>query len=339
MRLPVDEQLGRLPRRSLVDAPTPVRALAEGLWCKDDGRCALRYGGNKARKLEFLLGDAAANGVTDLLTVGAIGSNHALATAIHGSEAGFRVHVLHFPQPMTAHVQQNLRAIRNVTADLALVPSPALLPWSVAKQRAKFLATGVQAYWIPGGGSSAIGSLGYVLAGLEFGAQVQAGVCPLPGSIHVAAGTVGTLAGLVLGLALAGIANVEVVGVRVTDRIVCNPLLVRRLMREALAMLTTLGISAPSQFPRWRICSRYFAPGYGRASAAAEHGVAQAARFNLTLEMTYTGRAFASAYAAHRLATERPVLYWHTLNQQPLDGLLDPVRPASDYPAAYGPYL
>src|SRR5690606_25476577 len=109
--------LERLPRLELATLPTPVtacaalsRALRTQVMCKRDDQTSAIYGGNKVRKLEFLLGDARAKGCDALSTVGAFGSHHVLASTIHGRALGFEVHAVLLPQPWTSHVAENLRA-------------------------------------------------------------------------------------------------------------------------------------------------------------------------------------------------------------------------------------
>ena len=97
--------------------PTPVQrlpgALGPGrdLWVKRDDLTSPRYGGNKVRKLERVLEDARARGVRKLVTVGAAGSHHVLATAIYAPDFGIEVEAVLVPQPRTMHVVDNLRAI------------------------------------------------------------------------------------------------------------------------------------------------------------------------------------------------------------------------------------
>ena len=98
-------------------ATTPVqfaehvsRTLGHDVFVKRDDRTNARYGGNKVRKLVRFLADARTRGATDIVTLGAVGSHHVLATTIHGSAQGFAVHAVVVPQPRTAHVEQTVRA-------------------------------------------------------------------------------------------------------------------------------------------------------------------------------------------------------------------------------------
>src|SRR6185437_5602609 len=96
--------------------PTPLEPLPQlsrpgsALWVKRDDLTHPLYGGNKVRKLERILAEARKKGATRLVTVGAVGSHHVLATTIFGTQAGFEVEAVLVPQPRTAHVVANLRA-------------------------------------------------------------------------------------------------------------------------------------------------------------------------------------------------------------------------------------
>ena len=126
--------LRNAPHVPLTKLPTPVEALPElskwagaELWVKRDDQTAVHYGGNKVRKLEYLLGEAFAHEADTLVTGGAAGSHHALATAIFGAEQGLEVHVVSMPQRYSAHVEEQLRAVLAAGAEVHPVRSPALL--------------------------------------------------------------------------------------------------------------------------------------------------------------------------------------------------------------------
>ncbi len=104
-------RLRSLPHVPLATTPTPVersRALSEALgsdvWVKRDDLTGTRYGGNKVRKLEYLLADAMDRRADTIVTTGAAGSHHVLATSIYGRQLGLDVHGLLVPQPKTPHV-------------------------------------------------------------------------------------------------------------------------------------------------------------------------------------------------------------------------------------------
>ncbi len=355
---------GRLPWMPLADAlPTAVEPLdrlgaAIGLgtgrlFVKRDDLASTRYGGNKVRKLEHLLADALARGRRAVVTLGAIGSHHALATAIFGREAGLRVHLALYPQPPTPHVLEVLKLDARSGADLVRAGSIAAVPLAVARAAARALGREAQPpYYVPAGGSGALGTLGFVSAALELCEQVRAGVAPPPELVYVAAGTCGTLAGLVLGLKLAALddpglfGRTRVVGVRVVPRAITNRRRTLALARRALRLLREAApgeVPALALFPRdFELLHDHCGPGYGIETAPAREAARRAAdRAGLELDPTYTAKAFAGLEAHVRgPARGRGThLFWHTLNGRDLSRLAAEVDPRRDLPPAFHRYF
>jgi D-cysteine desulfhydrase len=315
---------GRLPRHPLLAEPTPVEPLplegfeAGALWVKRDDRSCPLYGGNKPRKLEFVLGAALARGARRLVTTGALGSNHGLATTILGRDAGVPTTLVLIHQPITPAVQQALRLDAAYGARLvygANVPGAALQALRVL---AASTLRGERPFLVATGGSSRRGNVGFVSAALELAEQVRAGACPEPAEIFVPVGTGGTLAGLVAGLALAGLRS-RVVGVLVTDILPPSP---RRLARTARSVLSWLRHLDPA-LPGARIGPADFdllksqlGAGYGAPTEAGRSAVAAAAACGLRLETTYTGKCLAAIRDRRRGEAPRagPILFWNTFN-------------------------
>ena len=215
----------------LGEYPTPVEKLAgicaaEGLselYVKRDDLSSPYYGGNKVRKLEFVLARAKARGHDTVLTYGAVGSNHVLATIIHGRRVGMKTIALVAPQPNAAYVRRNLLLDHANGGRFAIAGAMAGIPGALARG----LLSGFDSekrklpYIIPPGGSYLWGSLGFVDGALELKAQVDAGLLPEPEFIFATYGSGSTVAGLVAGVRLAGLAS-RVVAVRVVDKFVCN---------------------------------------------------------------------------------------------------------------------
>jgi 1-aminocyclopropane-1-carboxylate deaminase/D-cysteine desulfhydrase-like pyridoxal-dependent ACC family enzyme len=231
-----------------------------------------------------------------------------------------------FPQPLDDHVREQLRADLAVGAQLRPVRSllgvPAAL-WAVRRRRAT--------YYVAAGGSSPTGSLGFVSAGLELAQQIATGELERPDAIYLALGSCGTVAGLQLGLACAGLSGIEVVGVRVVDRMVSGARAVRALIRGMRPLLGDM-VPAAERLPSLRIEHGFFGGAYGRATPAALDAVTRAAAVGVRLEPTYTGKAMAallSDAASGRLDGKR-VLFFHTYNGVDLGPLLvrapDPAR-------------
>lgn len=322
-----------LPHVALATLPTPVERL-EGIsgelgvdaWIKRDDQSGPLYGGNKVRKLEFLLGDAKRRGRTSVITLGAYGSHHGLATAIYGRHTGLEVRLGLHPQPLTEHVLDQVLRHHAAGAKLFRLPS---IPWT------SLGLTILSAHCKPGelitlGGSSPLGSLGYVEAGLELAAQVEAGDLPAPDVVVVAAGTCGTAAGMALGFELAGL-QTRVVAVRVVPATLTNHVRLRGLRAGALKLLRRAGMAAtPAIEVPIELDPHELGEGYGVPTPAAEAAVARFAEEGLKLETTYTGKT--AAGFLRRACAEgagKTVLYWHTYNGVDLTELTGRADPST----------
>jgi 1-aminocyclopropane-1-carboxylate deaminase/D-cysteine desulfhydrase-like pyridoxal-dependent ACC family enzyme len=285
-----------LPHAVLGRWPTAVeRATLPGttadLWIKRDDRSSPIYGGNKVRKLEFLLAGAAG----PVITAGAIGSHHVLATALHARALGRECIAVLVPQPPTDHARAVLGLILDTCAEVIRLDRPPEGVADVSRRAASVvleLARSRSATVIPPGGSSPTGALGYVNAGLELAGQVTAGSCPEPDAIYTPLGTGGTAAGLALGLALAGLAT-EVVAVRVASRVTGNERFVRSLAGRTHRLLRRHGLRAPRPPIRLRIVHDAVGRGYGHPTADGIDALRRAEAAGLPCETTYTGKALA----------------------------------------------
>ncbi len=315
-------RLSMLPHIPLAET-TPVHPLPDlgggdaELWVKHDDLTSTRYGGNKVRKLEFLLGEARNRGCDTLVTAGAWGSHHVLATTLFGSLWGFDVHAVMVPQPRTPHVEANLRCALGA----GLCPHPVrrwvAVPPTMAALTASLRRAGKRVYPIAYGGSSPVGALGFVEAGLELASQIDAGLCPEPEAIYVALGSGGTAAGLALGLAAAGLTT-QVVAVRVTPRLVCNRATVTLLLRSTLRKLRRSDPSFPAvgeaALGRLSVDGSLYA-GYGEVDAVVQQTQREAAAAGLALDPTYTCRALAAMLRDGRDGRRgRRLLFWLTLS-------------------------
>ncbi|HUU04146.1 MAG TPA: pyridoxal-phosphate dependent enzyme [Myxococcota bacterium] len=322
--------VGRLGPLRLADLPTPVARLdglgdclgRDDLYIKRDDLSSPLYGGNKVRKLEFLLGEARRKGVTHLLTMGGLGSNHLLATALHGNSLGLRTVGVVFPQPVNAGVRRNMAADRGVGVELVPIRSKYLLPVSVAKTLARVtIREGRAPLLIPGGGSSPLGALGFVNAGFELAEQVRRGELPEPAAVFLPYGTGGTAAGLALGLQLAGLTT-RVLAVRVIDRLLANRprmlFFMRALTRFVAGAGDTLDLGgAPAD--NLKIIPGYIGRGYGHRTRAAERAVELfGRREGIKLEFTYTGKA-AAALLDFAAWMRGPLLFWNTYSSANID--------------------
>ena len=167
-----------LPFIQLGELPTPVHRITgleeaigvDKLWIKRDDISALDYGGNKIRKLEFLLAAAKQNGCSHVITYGGFGSNHALATALNCKKLGLQCVAVLTPEPATDAVRRQLRYHQAIGTEFEIAYDYNTV--REAAQRAKDRHGEANCYEIPFGGSSWLGAIGFVNAGLELAQQV-----------------------------------------------------------------------------------------------------------------------------------------------------------------------
>ena len=309
-----------LPRVELCRPPTPVRRLpgledGRELWLKDDARSAPRWGGNKPRKLEWILGDARARGRRTILTFGGLGTNHGLATALHAREVGIRTVLALVDQPRDEHVEAQLARIRASGARVHVTHTTARTALAVPYLIARY----ARPYWLPPGGSSPLGALGFVEAALELAAQIEAGELPEPEGIAIALGSGGSAAGLVAGLRLAGL-RTRVHAVLVNDKLKLTESVLLRLAWRALALLERRGadVGGVDLDPgRLEIVHGFLGDGYGHPTAAADAAIRRAAETErLALEPVYTGKALAAVLAG-AIPGDGPLLFWQTHSAPP----------------------
>jgi len=294
-----------------------VRELAGlGVWVKEDGAFgAGGWGGNKVRKLEWLIPDAQRRRRRSVLTFGGLGTNWGLATALYAGEHGLETALALLDQPVDDHVTAQLARLEASGARIyrtqTKARTAAALPWLLARNA----RGGRPPYLLPAGGSSPVGALGYVEAALEIAAQVEAGSLPEPAHVVVPVGTGGTAAGLALGFQIAGL-RTRVVGVVVNDQLRLDPPVLARLARRTARLLERRGADlGPLRLgPDMLDLTRdQIGAGYGHRTAAATLAASSAAADGLALDPVYTAKAMAGLLA---LRTEGrlgdPALFVHT---------------------------
>jgi D-cysteine desulfhydrase len=301
--------------RLMLTVPTPVQrlpieALNGELWLKQDGLVHALYGGNKTRKAALLLEQAAERGAQRVLTFGAAGSHHVLATALFARDFGLRVAAVLLPQPGTEHA----RAVLGRSLNAGLEAHPARSAWNALFTFLRFRQHGD--YVVPPGGSNAYGAQAYALAWAELEAQVAAGALPAPDWIVVPLGSGGTAAGLLAGLSRSRLATrllaVSVLGNRFAA--VQIRFLARRALRASGAPIDERELER-----RLLVDGSQIGRGYGWSTSDGDRATEVAAAHGLTLDPTYTAKAFAAALelarGRHRArAAPGRVLYWHTLS-------------------------
>lgn len=340
--------LAALPRHPLTVLPTPVapldrlsaRAGVGPLWIKRDDASGPLYGGNKPRKLEWLLGAAQARGRRAVITFGGIGTHHGLATALCARDAGLGCVLVLMPQPVTAHVRQALLLHHAAGAEMHLAGSVGGIVARALGRCARGVLAGAPLAIVPTGGTSAVGALGFVNAGFELAEQVRAGLLPEPAAIVVPLGSGGTVAGLALGCRLAGLRS-RIIAVLVTDIL---PPSVGRLSRLAAATLRRLRALQPA-LPSVRLGADdihvergFLGAGYGaETDAGRAAGALLADSEGVHLEPTYTAKACAAllALAARPPWRGQPLLFWNTYNSVDVAAALAPLPDWRALPPAF----
>ena len=317
------ELVETLPHIQLSARPTSVRLLehlSDGrapVWLKDDGAFGEGgCGGSKVRKLEWLLPDVRRRDRRTIVTLGGLGTNCGLATALYAREYGLATVLALYDQPVDDHVAAQFARIERSPATLhrtrTRTRAVAALPWLLARH-----ADGLRPpYLLAPGGSSPVGVLGYVDAALEIAAQVRDGALPAPSHIVVAVSSGGTAAGMLLGLRLAGL-RARVVAVLVNDtpklgeRVLWLARRSERLLRDRGANLPPLDLS-PGDVT---VVREWLGPGYGHRTPAGERAreVAEE-RVHLELDPVYTAKAMAALLAMNAVGEfgDGPVLFLRT---------------------------
>jgi D-cysteine desulfhydrase len=222
-------------------------------------------------------------------------------------------------------------------AELRWVGRMELVPLGMLRARRAHRAD--QPFVIAPGGSDPVGTIGYVNAALELAEQIENDRIARPSRVHVAAGTLGTAAGLAVGFAMAGL-DLPITATRISRRIVTNLPALRGLVRGASELLRKAGASVPSEnraLRLVRIAHRQFGRGYGEETEAGREAVRIFAALGLRLDPTYTAKAAAELMMSSD-EDDAPPLFLLTLSAaEPMDRARA-IRPA-DLPAKFAEYL
>ena len=267
----------------------------------------LAYGGNKARKLEFLVADAQRRGATILVTEGAVQSNHARMTAAAAVLAGMKC-VLVLDTRHGTEVQGNLLLDHLLGAEVRFVPDGAARRATMATIGDELRAQDEVPYVITTGGSMPMGSLGYVLGTLELVTQF-AELQESPTALYFGTGSEGTLAGFAVGAGTFS-APWRTIGVSVSESVAD----VRRIADElAQGTLELLGGGSVASY---EVLGDFVGQAYGIPTAAGMEALRLLARTEaIFLDPVYTGKAM-SALVAHvregRYSPDDAVVFVHT---------------------------
>jgi len=312
--------LAIFPRYPLTTLPTPLQrarhletALGPGtprLYLKRDDLTGLAFGGNKARKLEYLVADALAQDATVLVTEGAVQSNHARMTAAAAVLAGLRC-VLVLDARRGAEIQGNLLLDHLMGADVRIVAGRQERADLMARIGDDLRAAGERPYVIPTGGSVPRGALGYVAMVQELLDQLLA-IGEAPRRLYFPTVSLGTQAGLAVG-ARAFSAPFEVLGIAV-EGTTAELSDTGTPLAEATAEL--VGLDARFTPDDIRVDDRFVGPGYGIPTPEGMEAIRLLARTEAVfLDPVYTGKAMAGLLAhvrAGAFAPDDAVVFVHT---------------------------
>lgn len=308
--------LSALPRHTFVAAPTPVEeltrlhaALGRGprLFVKRDDAITFGFGGNKIRKLEFMVGHAVAKGADTLITCGGIQSNHARATASAAAKLGLRaVLVLNGEPPSIPRGNTLLDTL--LGADVHYVATREERAPTMERLAETLRLEGARPYVIPIGASTPRGALGFVAAMEELATQM-----PAPDVIVHATSSGGTQAGLIVGCELVGF-DTRVIGISADDPAESLAAQVRSVIAGVGDLLDLDGETLAARHVH--VDDRFVGSGYGMRTAESIEATELAARTEaLFLDPTYTAKAMAGLIRAirdGRFRDDETVLFWHT---------------------------
>ncbi|MBR2698131.1 MAG: D-cysteine desulfhydrase family protein [Clostridia bacterium] len=324
--------LDRLPRAKLGYFPTPLMRLdrlSEKLGVtvyikRDDCSGVNLFGGNKVRKLEYLLGQALRDGATHAVTYGATQSNHAMETAWACRRLGIQpiLYLTAVVPPRPEEMRANLLLDHILGAEIHIVPIEPGETEADAEARsfemgaaraAQLSAAGSVCADIPMGGASALGSVGFAAAMAELRAQADAAGLRFSRIYH-STGTGGTMAGLHAGRAMLGMDDTQIVSVAASPK--DESAYIEKVVGLTRAALELIGSDAAPDREAMRVNLDQWRPGYERPSAAGSDAIRLLARTEgLFVDPVYTGKALAGLLADVERGDIRPgecVLFWHT---------------------------
>ena len=320
----LQQRLENYPRIPLAEYPTPLEhlprlshQLGRQLLIKRDDQIGPGLGGNKTRKLEYLLAEAQQRGYRKVVTFGGLQSNHARITAAAARRLGLEPHLFFFAS-RPKQLVGNLLLNQLMDAHMHFIPfgggGDASMTLETTVRIVHLLARLLvgRHYFIPVGGHSWRGCLGYVNAALEIDAQA----CKLGvenAYLVVAAGTGGTLAGLLAGLKLIN-SPLRLLGIDVGKLWKGFPASLANLTEKICNHLGGNCVFKEDQIPLLETI--YAAPKYGSSSQGCLAAIRQLAHIEgILLDPVYTGKAFfglLDLVKKEQLGSDEPIIFWHT---------------------------
>lgn len=330
----------KLSHVKLGEFPTPITKLEKlgkelglkNLYLKNDGVSSKPFGGNKIRKLEFLLGDALYNGAKAVISIGGAGSNHTLATTTCCKKLGLNSIVMLTPQLPTKYVRRNLLLSRYHGAHINYYEDSDKRDFDIAKTcQTLEEEQGVSPYFIAVGGSTPLGTIGFINAAFELKEQIEKGVIAEPDFIYVTLGSCGTAVGLILGAKLAGL-KTKIIPVRqsYTSEEKLKRLTV--LFNETAEFLNKLDPIIPViKLPEYLAINNDFAgPDYAHITQEAHDAIKVLFETEgFKLDGTYSGKGFSAligdAKEKHEKLKDKTILFWDTFCSGEFDDIVKKV--------------
>lgn len=317
----ISQSLQRFARLPLFNAPTALEklprlsaTLGRDIYLKRDDTTQFALGGNKVRKLEYLLAEAQQQGADTLVTAGAIQSNHVRQTAAAAARLGLGCVAL-LENPLgtndSNYLHNGNRLLLDLfNADVELVANLDNADQLLQEAAERLRNQGKKPYVVPIGGSNALGALGYVRAGLELAEQIDESRESFA-AVVLASGSAGTHAGLALALAHE-LPTLPVIGVTVSRPVATQLPKVQGLTERTADLL---GVALPDGF-NIQLWDEYFGPRYGEPNAGTLAAIKLlASQEGVLLDPVYTGKAFAGlldGIANGRFPGNGPLLFVHT---------------------------
>ncbi len=328
----IRKHLGMLPKADLGFFPTPFyrldhlsRELGVNLYIKRDDFTGMNlFGGNKVRKLQYLIGDALHRGCDYVFTFGATQSNHAMQTVSVCRRCGLKpvLYLVAIVEPDEEDLRANLLLDKIMGAEIHIVrPLPGETE-AEAEERSVQMARehqkrleeeGHRCYEVPMGGASPMGSIGFIEGFTELMEQSEKLMGRRPDYLFHATGTGGTMAGLLAGRALCG-RDTAIISINVSHKDETYPGRCECLANESLALLGIEPLVKPGQ----EACTdlNYYQPGYEIPNEAASQAIRLLAREEgLMVDPVYTGKAFAGMLdyiRSGKVAQGSDVVFLHT---------------------------
>jgi len=323
MKLPIPERLGRIPRLNLGVYPTPIEPLerfqkvlgknAPRIFIKRDDYTGPGFGGNKVRKLEYFLAQALADGCEAVITMGGIKSNHCRVTAAFCARLGLRcVLVLNAPSPPET-TPASLFLDELYGAEIHLVTSREERRATMGLLAGQLRAEGTTVCEIPLGASTPLGALGYVNAMQETASQLETMEVTIDYIFH-SSSSGGTQSGILAGLQLLSLPQIQVIGVSPDDA-------AQSISSEVSVIVRGIGelLDVNWHHPHVMVLDDYIGAGYGIGTPESEAAIKLLARTEgIVLDPTYSAKAMAGMIdwiQQEKLSAHETVLFWHTGGQ------------------------